>query len=289
MALATCAEVPELDEDGPALLAALEQRGVAAVPAVWDEPEVDWDAFDLVVLRSTWDYAERRAEFLDWASRLPRVLNAFPALRWSSDKRYLTELEQAGVPIVPTLVLEPGSPFHPPHGEFVVKPVVSAGGRSSARYLPEAARAAAAHVQALHAEERDVLVQPHVAGVDESGEVALVYLGGRLSHAVRKHVALGRGPLGADELYLEERIEPAQPTDADLAVADAVLAALPFEPAELLYGRIDLVHDPAPLVLEVELVEPSLYLLYGDGAAARLADLIARAAARDLRREGEDR
>lgn len=277
VALATCAEVPELDEDGPVLLDALKRRGVAAFPAVWDEPGINWDGFDLVVLRSTWDYAERRAEFLDWAAALPRVLNPLPVLRWSSDKRYLTELEQAGVPIVPTLVLEPGAPFDPPSGEFVVKPVVSAGGRSSARYLPEDAQAAAAHVQALHAEERDVLVQPHVAGVDEAGEIALVYLGGHLSHAVRKRVALRRGAHGADELYLEEAVEPAGPSDADAEVAGAVLAALPFEPAELLYGRIDLVHDPDPLVLEVELVEPSLYLLHGDGAADRFAALIADA------------
>jgi glutathione synthase/RimK-type ligase-like ATP-grasp enzyme len=278
VALATCAEVPELDEDGPALLEALRQRGIAGIPAVWDEPGIDWDAFELVVPRSTWDYAERRNEFLDWASGLPRVLNSLPVLRWSSDKRYLTELEQAGVPIVPTLLLEPGAAFDPPGREFVVKPVVSAGGRSSARYLPEDARAAAAHVQALHAEERDVLVQPHVAGVDEAGEIALVYLGGHFSHAVRKHVALGRGALGEGELYLEERIAPAQSSKADLDVAGAVLAALPFEPAELLYGRIDLVHDPGPLVLEVELVEPSLYLLHGQGAADRLAGLIDDAA-----------
>ena len=276
VALATCVEVPELDEDGPALLAALAARGVEGVPAVWDA-EVDWGRFDLVVVRSTWDYAERRGEFLDWAARLPRVLNPLPVLRWSTDKRYLAELEAAGVPVVPTLFLEPGEAFEAPAGRFVVKPVFSAGGRASARYEPEEAAAAAAHVEALHAEGRAAMVQPHVDGVERAGEIALVYLGGRYSHAVRKRVSLRRGDPDAPELYLEEAVERAEPSEADLLVAEAALAAAPLQ--DLLYARVDLVHDPEPLVLELELAEPSLYLLYGEGSAERLAELIAAATA----------
>src|ERR1700756_2624370 len=174
VALATCAEVPDLDEDGPALLAALAARGIDGVPAVWDA-EVDWERFDLVVVRSAWDYAERREEFLSWAATLPRVLNPLPVLRWSTDKRYLADLEAAGVPVVPTRFLEPGEPLEAPPGRFVVKPVFSAGrrglssqkpvssagGRASARYEPEEAAAAAAHVEALHADGRAAMVQPH--------------------------------------------------------------------------------------------------------------------------------
>jgi glutathione synthase/RimK-type ligase-like ATP-grasp enzyme len=277
IALATCAEVPHLDEDGPALVAALAARGVEGVPAVWDA-EVDWGRFDLVVVRSAWDYAERRDEFLDWAARLPRVLNPLPVLRWSTDKRYLAQLEAAGVPVVPTLFLEPDEAFEAPAGRFVVKPVFSAGGRASARYEPEESAAAAEHVEALHADGRAAMVQPHVDGVERSGEVALVYLGGRCSHAVRKRVSLRRGTPDAPELYLEEAVEPAEPSEADLRVAKAALAAAPFE--DLLYARVDLVHDPEPLVLELELAEPSLYLLYGEGSADRLAELIAAAASR---------
>ena len=277
IALATCAEVPDLDEDGPALVAALAARGVEGVPAVWDA-EVDWERFELVVVRSAWDYAERRDEFLDWAARLPRVLNPLPVLRWSTDKRYLAELEAAGVPVVPTLFLEPDEAFEAPAGRFVVKPVFSAGGRASARYEPEEAAAAAAHVEALHGEGRAAMVQPHVDGVERAGEIALVYLGGSYSHAVRKRVSLRRGTPDAPELYLEEAVEPAEPSEADLRVAEAALAAAPFE--DLLYARVDLVHDPEPLVLELELAEPSLYLLYGEGSADRLAELIAAAASR---------
>jgi glutathione synthase/RimK-type ligase-like ATP-grasp enzyme len=275
VALATCVEVPELDEDGPALIAALAARGVEGVPAVWDA-EIDWGRFDLVVVRSAWDYAERRDEFLDWAARLARVLNPLPVLRWSTDKRYLAELEAAGVPVVPTLFLEPGEAFEAPTGRFVVKPVFSAGGRASARYEPEEAAAAAAHVEALHAEGRAAMVQPHVDGVERAGEIALVYLGGSYSHAVRKRVSLRRGTPDAPELYLEESVEPAEPSEADLRAAEAALTATPFD--DLLYARVDLVHDPEPLVLELELAEPSLYLLYGEGSAGRLAELIATAA-----------
>jgi len=264
--------VPELDEDGPALLAALAARGVEGVPAVWDAA-VEWERFELVVVRSAWDYAERRGEFLDWAARLPRVLNPLPVLRWSTDKRYLAELEAAGVPVVPTLFLEPGEAFEAPAGRFVVKPVFSAGGRASARYEPEEAAAAAAHVEALHAEGRAAMVQPHIDGVERAGEIALVYLGGSYSHAVRKRVSLRQGAPDAPELYLEEAVEPVEPSETDLRVAEAALAAAPFE--EFLYARVDLVHDPEPLVLELELAEPSLYLLYGEGSADRLAELIA--------------
>ena len=271
--LATCAEVPELDEDGPALLAALRARGVRGIPAVWDSPAVDWERFDLVVVRSAWDYAERRAEFLAWAERLPRVLNPLPVLRWSTDKRYLAELEAAGVPVVPTRFLEPGEPFEPPAGRFVVKPVFSAGGRSSARYEPESAATAAAHVAELHAEGRAAMVQPHVDGVETAGEIALIFLGGAYSHAVRKRVSLRQGQASSPELYLEEAVEAAEPTAADLAAAEAAIAAAPFD-EELLYARLDLVHDPDPFVLELELAEPSLYLGYADGAAERLAQVI---------------
>src|SRR5204862_2147648 len=114
VALATCAELPHGDEDSPALVAALRARGIPARAAVWDDIAVAWQEFDLVVVRSTWDYAERRQRFLAWACGLPRVANPLPVLEWSSDKRYLLELAAAGVPVVPTELLEPGDAFRAP-------------------------------------------------------------------------------------------------------------------------------------------------------------------------------
>ena len=134
MALATSAEIPLGDEDFEPLIAALEAEGVEAEAAVWDDPAADWSRFDLVLPRATWDYAERRDEFLAWAAGMPWVLNPLEVLEWNTDKeRYLTDLAARGVPVVPTEFVPPGAALEPPHGPFVVKPAISAGGRNSAR------------------------------------------------------------------------------------------------------------------------------------------------------------
>ena len=268
--------MPQLDEDGPALLAALAGHGIDAVPAVWDSPAIEWDAFALVVVRSTWDYAQRRDGFLAWADSLPRVLNPPAVLRWNTDKRYLHALTAARVPVVPTRFLGPDDDFDPPVGRFVVKPAVSAGSWNTASYSDgEAARS---HVERLQGEGRTVIVQPYVDGVDAGGETALLYLGGRYSHAVRKAALLADGRPPGDALYVEETITAAEPTDAERTVAERTLAALPFDASALLYARVDLVPGrDGPRVLEVELTEPSLFLMYDDGAADRLAEAIADA------------
>ena len=277
VALATCAEVPELDEDGTALVASLARRGIQPVPAIWDSPSVDWSGFDLVVVRSTWDYAERRDFFLAWAEALPRVLNPLDVLRWNTDKRYLCELAAAGVAVVPTQFLEVGGHFSPPPGRFVVKPAVSAGGRSSASYEPHDAAQAREHVRALHAEGRAVMIQPYVTRIDERGETAVIYLGGRYSHAIKKASLLSTIGRPTQQLYLDETIEAREPTPDERQAADVALAAVPFDQSTFLYARVDLVaaDDGSPLVLEVELTEPSLYLAYAADAVERLAGAIA--------------
>jgi glutathione synthase/RimK-type ligase-like ATP-grasp enzyme len=279
VALATCAEVPELDEDGPALLRALAGRGVEATPRIWDAPDVNWDRFELVVLRSTWDYAERLDAFLAWAARLPRVLNPLPVINWNTDKRYLGELADAGVPVVPSRFLEPGDPFDPPDDRFVIKPAVSAGGRRSASYHATEHLAADEHVRRLQAQGRRVLVQPYVEGVDSFGETALLFVNGGFSHAVRKGALLTDGRPSGEALYLAETIEAVEATALERDLADAALSALPFDASELLYARVDVLpgSEGAPLLLELELTEPSLYLGYAEGAARRLADGIAAA------------
>jgi glutathione synthase/RimK-type ligase-like ATP-grasp enzyme len=266
VALATCAEIPEGDEDFPALIAALAELGVEAEPAVWDA-DPDWWRFELVVLRSTWDYAERRDAFLAWARSLPRVLNPVPALEWNTDKqRYLTDLAAAGVPIVPTEFVAPGEKLDQPGGPFVVKPAISAGGRSSAHFRPGELEAARGLVARLHADGRTAMLQPYLGDVEETD---LVYLDGGYSHALHRRVPLPTTG-ERDVFYLHEKLRPAQAGTRDRTVAEQALAAAP---AELLYGRVDLV-DGA--LLELELAEPSLYLGFGDGAAARLAAAISQ-------------
>jgi glutathione synthase/RimK-type ligase-like ATP-grasp enzyme len=274
VALATCAEVAEGDEDTPALIAALAARGIDAAPAVWDDAGVDWAAFDLAVVRSTWDYAERRDLFLAWVDSLPRVLNPPDVLRWNTDKHYLLELERARVPVVPTRFLEPGESFDPPDGPYVVKPTVSAGSRHSGSYGADASRDARRHVEYLHELGRAVMVQPYLDAIDESGETALIYLGGSYSHAVTKGALLRPGQAPGAALYLDEDMSAASATPDERDVADRALAALASN--SLLQARVDLVPtDGGPVVLEVEVTEPSLYLGYSSGATERFADAIA--------------
>src|SRR5262245_25322710 len=149
VALATCREFAALDADDARLPALLARHGVAATAAVWDAPGVDWSEFDLVVLRSTWDYPAKAAAFLAWVDALPRVLNPAPVVRWNADKRYLGDLAAAGVPVVPTAFVGPGDPFAPPPGSFVVKPAVGAGSKGAARYGPGQATEARAHIGRL--------------------------------------------------------------------------------------------------------------------------------------------
>ena len=276
MALATCAEVPDGDEDAPGLIWALRERGVEAVSAVWDSADVDWSAFDLVVLRSTWDYAERYEEFLGWLAVCPRLANPADVIRWSTDKRYLAELAAAGVAVTPTEFLSAGDPFDLPDGRFVVKPAISAGGRHAASYRPEASGRAAEHVRQLHGMGRTVIVQPYLDALDTHGETGLVFVAGRYSHAFRKGPLLAGEAGPATGLYLEEDIAPCMPSADEREAAERALAAVPFDESELLYARVDLApgNGGRPVVLEVELAEPSLYLWCAEGAAERFADAI---------------
>ena len=136
IALATCSEFPELDEDDRALLPALAAAGAQATPLVWDDPFADWAAHDLVVVRNTWDYVGRRDEFLAWARGVERLINPPDVLEWSTDKRYLGELREARLPVVPTMFVEPGTRFPMLEGEVVVKPVESAGARTPCASSP---------------------------------------------------------------------------------------------------------------------------------------------------------
>ena len=291
VALASCTAFPAGDEDAAFLLDAFGRAGHDASWQVWDSA-VDWSAFDVTVVRATWDYTPRREEFLAWAGGLSLVLNPFPVLSWSSDKTYLRDLFAADIPAVTTAFVEPGQALPDAlQGEFVVKPSVGAGSRGAGRFsLPADDAAAREHLAALHADGRTALVQPYVAGVDTVGETAVVCLGGVVSHAARKSALLAPGtvrelvaPTLEDDhgLFLVETMAPAEPTPAETAVAEQVLAYVTerfgFTPV---YARVDLLPAPdGPVVVEVELVEPSLFLGYAPDPAAAADRLVAAVAA----------
>ena len=284
VALVTCAQLPDLDPDDRLLLAPLAEAGFEVTVAVWDDPAVDWARFDLVVVRNTWDYPLRRDEFVAWARSVPALANPAEVIAWNTDKRYLRDLAAAGVPVVPTTWVAPGEAWSPPaDGEWVVKPAVSIGSRDSGRYvLPAQRDLAAAHVARLQAAGRLAMVQPYVPSVDSYGETGLIYLGGAYSHAIRKGPLLpGPDPAlqgdGGSALYVEEEITARTPTEAEQAVAEATLRALPFDPAQLLYARVDLLDTPdGPTLIELELTEPSLFVGTAPGAPERFAAAVAR-------------
>jgi glutathione synthase/RimK-type ligase-like ATP-grasp enzyme len=272
VALATCAELPELADDEPLLLDELRARGVEAEPAVWDDPAVDWDRYALVVVRCTWDYSWRRDQFVDWAQSVPRLLNPADVIRWNTDKRYLAQLPGT----VATEFVDRETAWHPPQGHYVVKPTVSSGSRHTGRYGPGDDDQARAHVGGLLASGQTVMVQPYLQAVDEDGETALLFFGGEYSHAIRKGQMLRPGREPSTDLFVEEHVGPRTPSEAERALADRVLDSLPWPRSELLYARVDLIPgaDGSPQLIELELTEPSLYLSYGVGAAERLAKLV---------------
>lgn len=286
VAVATCRDLPDLDADGPALMAALRRAGLEPSVQVWDDPGVDWFSYRVVLLRSTWDYPLRRRQFVDWFESCPLTANPARVLAWNIDKRYLLDLQQAGVPTVPTIIFAPGEPLTIPEawrqGEVVVKPTVSAGAADTGRYPAHApaARELAAHI---HGQARHAMVQPYLPQVEQQGETSLVYLGGTFSHAFRK-AALLTG-VGAREPVLGDAapVSATNATPQQLAVAEVALAAAPGGPASLSYARVDLIPDEQarPVVLELELTEPSLFLRFADaGAADRLARHLATTAGR---------
>jgi hypothetical protein len=276
VALATCAQLPDLDDDERLVIDALADLTVVAAPRVWDDPTVLWDEYELVVIRSTWDYATRRGDFLSWVASLPSVLNAPDVLTWNTDKVYLRELAAAGIRTVSTAWIEPGaSPdtISLPDGELVVKPAVSAGAWNTARYGAADGDRARRHVDRLLSAGRTVMVQPYVGSVDGAGETGLIYIDGVLSHSVRKGPLLIRSAAASDQLFAREEISKRDASNDERQLAENTLDALPWSRRELLYARVDMVRsqDGTPMLIELELTEPSLFFALGDGAAERFA------------------
>jgi hypothetical protein len=252
-----------VDPDLPLAAPALRQAGYAVDCVRWDDPVVDWPAYDLAVVRSCWDYAWRRAEFLAWAETVPGLRNDPAVLRWNTDKTHLRDVEAAGLPVVPTVWDPAGVADLPDAREWVVKPSVSAGSRDTARWSDPAD--VLAHATALTAVGRTAMVQPYQASVDDDGETALLFLGGEFSHAACKGPLLGRGEGVRQDRDSRSGVRPATATPEQQALAQAVVDTLRHlvpGSAPLLYARVDLVADDAgrPLVLEVELTEPNLFL-----------------------------
>ncbi|MDO9408938.1 RimK family alpha-L-glutamate ligase [Patulibacter sp.] len=269
---ATAMPVP--DPESHLLVAALAERGVRAALVPWDDDR-DWSQVPLVLCRTPWDYVGRADEFLAWArstGAATRLLNPAGLIGWNLHKRYLAELLERGLPVVPTTVLRHDASASARtaalavDGDVVIKPAISGGAMGTVRV---AARTDGArdHLAGL-LRDGEALVQPYLPEV-EDGEVSLVLFAGELSHAVRKQPAAG------DFRVQEEHggvVLPHEPTPDEVAVARRVLEALPWPST---YARIDLVTTAdGPLLMEAELIEPELFLRAVPVAAGRFADVL---------------
>jgi glutathione synthase/RimK-type ligase-like ATP-grasp enzyme len=285
VALAAAPEYPDLVEEGPLILAALQEVGLDARTAVWSDPEVEWAAFDLVVSNGAWDNIHHVEAFLSWVDTVAAlgipVVNSPATLRWNVDKRYLRDLEAAGVPTVPTRWMEPGgasggSALGFDGQEIVVKPAVSGGGFRTARYQPHERDEAGTHVAALVGAGRTAMIQPYQPAVDTAGEADLIFLGGTFSHAVHKGPMIRRGAGARDHLIDNQVITATAPTGPQLEVAERALAAAEQVLGPTTYARVDMVEgaDGETAVLELELLDPMLFFAYVPQAAPTFARVL---------------
>jgi hypothetical protein len=274
IALVTCLHMPEPDPDRDVLLDALLARGADASWVAWDDPNVRWEDFDLAVPRSTWDYHRRLDEFLAWvdrAAKATQLLNPSAVLRWNAHKTYLRDLSEHGFHVIPTEWIARGTEItllgvlaRRGWTDAVLKPAVSAGSFETHRVDGRAPdQATFARLVA----DRDVMLQAYVPSVEGYGERSMIVIDGELTHAIRKSPRFAAG---------EEEVSPAlAPAEDEREIAYAVLAHIG---RDLLYARVDLARDDAgrPMLMEIELIEPSLFLLQSPTACDRFAAAILR-------------
>ena len=262
-------------------------RGVEVSRPCWDDPEVDWSRADLVLVRTTWDYAERRDEFLAWAQRVGErveVRNSPPVLRWNTHKSYLLELEERGAPVVPTAWLGCGDRVEVAEvlqargwRRAVAKPAIGVGGRGLVRVDADRPQESDEALRTL-LDAGDVLVQPYLEAVEERGELSVVVVDGEVTHAVRKRPRPGEYRVQQERGATHERVE----VDADTAALARWVVEATGQ--QLLLARVDLIEDEvgALQLVELEATEPDLYLHLASDGVERIADaLLRREAATD--------
>jgi len=282
IAFATSAKVDGVTDDDQLLASELQRRGFHVEPVVWNAPDVAWEQYRAVIVRSTWDYHLHIEQFLAWVTRLEkagvRLVNTAEQIRWNADKRYLRDLAERGVHVVPTrwvgkdehtrladIVNERG------WAEFVVKPSVSASAHRTWR-------GSQANVERYEEEYRAavsggvVLVQPFLDEVESLGEWSLLFYGGAYSHAAIKR------PREGDFRVQREHGGTSEPAVAPAEVIEAAQLALSVAQRmhdRTRYARVDgCVVDGAFTVMELELIEPDLFLRDDPDAARRLADVL---------------
>ncbi len=278
---------PHFGGDDRLLLEKLRERGAEVAYIPWTDEGADWASPDLVVARSPWDYALRHAEFIDWVRSVRAPLENAPSLiEWNSDKRYLADLGEDGVPVVETTYVARGE--RPPaiDSQVVVKPTISAGARDTGRFGPASAAAGRKLIERICDRGGTAMVQPFIPTVETSGETAVVMIAGEVSHVLHKSPVLEPdevAPVREDELRVAESmydpdlVSPGRAEPGEIRLAEQTLAAIDrrFGTTPLV-ARVDMLagSSGSPLLLELEAIEPNLYFNQTPAAADRLADAI---------------
>jgi glutathione synthase/RimK-type ligase-like ATP-grasp enzyme len=284
----TASKAPEGDwylanilKDDELLQKALTARGIDSVRVDWADKSVNWRKFDCIVFRTTWDYFERFEEFTAWlkqAEKVTRVINDPSLVWWNMDKHYLHDLHQKGIPVVPSAFIEKGSSLNLREmldesgwSEAVIKPCVSGAARHTYRVNRENAGEIQTTVEALLKEEA-FLLQPFMDEVVRTGEDTLMVIGGKFTHAVRKRAKQGDFRVQDDH---GGTVHEYTPTQDQIRLAEQAMAACSPEP---LYGRVDMVRDNngSWQVMELELIEPELWLRYHPPAAEAFAEVLVK-------------
>jgi len=285
VALVTYDARPEVTDDDRLFADALSARGVSVHAVSWPDPAAQWNSFDAVVVRSPWDYFLRAHEFHQWLDRLEReripVHNDVRILRWNADKSYLRDVGACGVPVIPTRWLASGATASLAElrretgwSELVVKPTVSGGAHRTWRAAPSAESDDEVRLVEMVAEGA-VMVQPLVAEIEREGEWSIVFFAGRYSHAVLKRPGTGDFRVQREH---GGTLEAAEPAASVIAAAARTIGAIPFGEGPPLYARVDgCIVDGELLLMELEVLEPELFLRCAAESADRLTDaLLAR-------------
>ncbi len=248
VAYVTCEPRQPEWEDDQLSADVLAGRGVEVEFVAWDDPQAEWDSFDLAVVRSPWDYDTRIDEFLAWVDVVGRekLRNTPEVLRWNTDKRYLADLDAAGLPVPETLLIAPHGPVPDLGGRVVVKPVTGAGARDTGTFDDDSREDALELLTRLGDQDEIAMIQPYLDEIDDVGETAVLFFGGRYAYSLGKRL-----------------VNLAEATEAEIDLGLQTIAWLSQRFGGMpLYARIDMVTTrlSGPVLMEVELTEPSLYL-----------------------------
>ncbi len=268
-------------QDDELLIAGLRELGLQAHRIDWSRSNVDWHQFRAAVFRTTWDYFDRFAEFREWldaSSAQTQLLNTLSLVRWNMDKHYLADLEKAGIPVVPTRFVECGDVFKARVflskfgcDELVVKPCVSGAARHTYRVTRANADEVEARINPLLVDEA-FLIQPFQRDVLENGETSLMVFDGRFTHAIKKLPKRGDFRVQDDH---GGTVHQYVPLKEEVAFAERAMTACPSLP---IYGRADLIRDNRGelAIMELELIEPELWLRFHPPAAKAFAAAIVK-------------